>query len=107
MRLPETGPHGDGAHVDAIKKRDDAREGYQRLSELASAAVDTPAENEAADLRDAARARVRASEAWVNYVDRDVLTAWPGLSRTRPGARGVTDAASGAPPCITAASRTP
>lgn len=73
MRFPETRPHGDDAQAAAIKQRDDAREGHQRLSGVAAAAVGTPAEHEAADLRDAARARLRASEAWADYVDREVL----------------------------------
>ena len=70
MRLPENRSRAEAAHADAIRRRDDADEAYQRLSRLASAAVDTPEENDAADVRDAARARVRASEAWVDYVER-------------------------------------
>jgi hypothetical protein len=71
MRFPETTPHDDDAHATAIKKRDDARESHRRLSGLAVAAVGTPAEHEAVDLRDAARVRLHASEAWADYADRD------------------------------------
>ena len=70
MRVSETRSRAEAAHADAIRKRDDARQRYHRLSRLAGAAVETPAENDAADLRDAARAQVRASEAWVGYIER-------------------------------------
>ena len=78
MLFAETKPHGDATRAAAITKRDDAREGYARLRGLATAAAGTPADHDAADLRDGARERLYAADAWLDYVKRDLMTAWPG-----------------------------
>jgi hypothetical protein len=72
MRFPEIARSGDEVHATALEHRDEANEGYERLAGLASAAVGTPVEGETGDLRDAARARLAASEAWVGWIERGV-----------------------------------
>jgi hypothetical protein len=49
----------------ALADRDDAREGYERLAGLADAAAGSPVQDESIDLRDAARARLEACDAWL------------------------------------------
>ena len=68
MHFPEVPRHGDAALVEAVARRDDAREGYERLSGLATAAAGTPAHAESTDLRDAAHARLAACDAWVGWI---------------------------------------
>lgn len=58
----------DAVHASARERRDEAREGYQLLAGLAAAAAGTPVAAEAADLRDAGRARLAASEAWYRWI---------------------------------------
>src|SRR5688500_5272340 len=69
MHFPEV-PRADDDNVldRAVSRREEAREGYERLSGLAAAAVGTPAQRESADLRDAACARLAASNAWVGWI---------------------------------------
>jgi len=69
MRFPEVPRRGDEVLATAVEHRDDASEGYDLLAGLATAAVGTPAEDESADLRDAARARLAAREAWVGWIE--------------------------------------
>ena len=68
MRFPEVTRKGDEVHATAV----DASEGYELLARLASAAVGTPAEDDIVDLRDAARQRLAASEAWVGWIEHGV-----------------------------------
>ena len=68
MHFPEVPRHDDAVLDDAVARRDDAREGYERLRGLAAAAAGTPAHAESADLRDAAHARLAASDAWVGWI---------------------------------------
>jgi hypothetical protein len=68
MHFPEISRHDDQVLVDAVARRDDAREGYKRLSGLAAAAVGTPAHVQGSDLRDAAHARLVACDAWVGWI---------------------------------------
>jgi hypothetical protein len=68
MHFPEISRHDDEVLADAVARRDDAREGYTRLRGLAVAAVGTPAQDQSADLRDAAHARLAACDAWVGWI---------------------------------------
>jgi hypothetical protein len=72
MRFPEISRENDDVHANAVERRDDAREGYRHLVGLATAAVGTPCAAEAADLRDAARARLASRDAWVGWVEHGV-----------------------------------
>jgi len=72
MRFPEVARSGDEVHATAIEHRDDATEGYEVLAGVARAAVGTPAEDDTADLRDAARGRLAASEAWLSWTEHGV-----------------------------------
>jgi hypothetical protein len=72
MRFPEVTRSDDEVRATAVEHRDEASEGYELLAGLAAAAVGTPAEDETADLRDAARGRLAASEAWVGWIEHGV-----------------------------------
>jgi hypothetical protein len=72
MRFPEVTRSGDEVLAAAVRHRDDASEGHDRLVNMATAAVGTPAEDESADLRDAAQARLAASDAWVGWIEHGV-----------------------------------
>src|SRR5438128_2077251 len=54
--------------VAAVTRRDDAREGYDRLAGMATAASGTAAHDESVDLRDAAYTRLVACEAWLGWL---------------------------------------
>jgi hypothetical protein len=72
MPSPEVTRSVDEVHATAVEHRDDASQGYELLARLAAAAAGTPAEDETADLRDAARGRLAASEAWVGWTEHGV-----------------------------------
>lgn len=72
MRFPEVTRSGDEVHAAAVERRNEASEGYELLAGVATAAIGTPAEDETADLRDAARGRLAASEAWVGWIEHGV-----------------------------------
>lgn len=75
MNFRETSRRGHAVHAAAIQQRDDASEGYDLLAGLATAAVGSPSEDDAADLRDAARGRLAAREAWVGWIEHGVVKA--------------------------------
>ena len=52
----------------AVTDRDDAREGLERLTGMADAAAGSPAHDESIDLRDAARSRLVACDAWLGWL---------------------------------------
>jgi hypothetical protein len=68
MNLTEHPPPESTLLATALAGRDDAREGFELLAGLADASAGSPVHAESVDLRDAARARLAACEAWLGWL---------------------------------------
>jgi hypothetical protein len=70
MRFPEPAPEGSAAHVDAVRRLDEAREHQGQKRDALDAARHTERERVAATELAAASQNAAAREAWLVWVER-------------------------------------
>jgi hypothetical protein len=70
MRFPEETREGSEAHLDALRRLDEARTYARNAGEAHQASKETPREAAAASELVGARQRVAAREAWSSWVER-------------------------------------